>query len=139
MDSKWAASRSFDVNLESLPLAPSRPATRTPSGTGITRRTRRWSIVQRTITRTAEGGWGTGDEHGDAFATHAANTLRTSVALIQRPGPLAVCAINLDIIIAERRGRGIREAMVLAVLGEWWNEIQHGTGVGIDRARDAGC
>lgn len=94
-------SRSLDINLESLPLASSRSAARTSPGTRVARRAWGRSIVQQAITGTAEGGGRAGDEQADTLATHAANALRTGIAFVQGPGSLALCAVDLDVVIPE--------------------------------------
>ena len=57
---------------------------------------------------------GTGEEHPDAVATDTADAFGTGVAVIQRPGALAVSAVDGDFSAPERRGRGVREAVVLS-------------------------
>lgn len=56
-------------------------------------------MIQRPIARTPELRRRACNEHPNAFTTDAADTLRTSITLVQRPGTLTVSAVDLDIFI----------------------------------------
>lgn len=58
----------------------------------------------------------TAPEKADAVATHPAYTLGTSVAVVQGPRARATGAVDLDVPVAQRRRRWIREAMLLLLL-----------------------
>lgn len=108
------AHRSLKVQLESFPLSSHRPAPRTPSCSGITRRPRRHT-VHSTITRASELSRRTRDEHANTFTTDTTDAFRTGVALIQCPGTLTIGAVDLNLFVAERSGSGVRETVVLSL------------------------
>lgn len=93
--------------LERLPFSAHSPAPRASSRTRVAGRTMRYAIpvahgaagAGRDV---AEGSGRAANEHADTFSAHSANAFRASVRLVERPRPLAVGAVDLDISVAER-------------------------------------
>lgn len=69
--------------------------------------------ITRTGRDTQERKRWTAHEHVDALPTYSANAFGAGVAVDKRPRSLAVRAVNLDFPAAERRGRRVREPVVL--------------------------